>query len=82
MVPLSPFHQVFAVGDILLTGTQRKFPINWVTITGFVFLSVIQYLIFAPVYWFCLMRNVRKLRAESMSERGRSVDAVDVGTRD
>ena len=82
MVPLSPFHQVFAVGDILLIGTQRKFPINWVTITGFVFLSVIQYLFFAPVYWFYLMRNVRKLRAESVREQGKSEDAVDVGTKE
>ena len=65
LVPLSPFHQVFAIGDVLLTGTQRKFPVNWMTITGYILLSMVQYLIFAPFYWFCLLRNVRRIRAES-----------------
>lgn len=65
LVPLSPFHQVFAIGDVLLTGTQRKFPVNWMTISGYVLLSMAQYLIFAPFYWFFLLRNVRRIRAES-----------------
>ena len=65
LVPLSPFHQVFAVGDVLLTGTQRKFPVNWMTITGYVLLSMAQYLVFAPFYWFFLLRNVRRIRAEA-----------------
>jgi hypothetical protein len=66
MVPLSPFHQAFALGDVLLTGTQRRFPVNWLTITGYVLLSMLQYLIFAPFYWFFLFRNVRRLRVEAM----------------
>lgn len=62
LVPLSPFHQQFALGDVLLTGTQRRFPVNWLTITGYLFLSTAQYLIFAPVYWFLLLRNIRRQR--------------------
>lgn len=77
MVPLSPFHQVFAMGDVLLTGTQRRFPVNWLTITGFVFLSMIQYLIFAPFYWFFLLRNVRRLRTESTGDHKSGGDADD-----
>lgn len=65
LVPLSPFHQVFAIGDVLLTGTQRKFPVNWLTITGYILLSMAQYLVFAPFYWFFLLRNVRRIRSES-----------------
>jgi hypothetical protein len=79
MVPLSPFHQVFALGDVLLTGTQRKFPVNWLTITGFILLSMIQYLIFAPFYWFFLLRNVRRLRAEAVNRsesRGATSDST------
>jgi hypothetical protein len=75
LVPLSPFHQLFAVGDVLLTGTQRRFSVNWITITGFVLLSMIQYMVFAPVYWFCLLRNVRRLRAEAAE--GRKPHATD-----
>lgn len=65
LVPLSPFHQVFAIGDVLLTGTQRKFPVNYVTVTGYVLFSTVQYLVFAPLYWFWLLRNVRRIRAEA-----------------
>ena len=45
--------------------TQRKFPVNWMTITGYVLLSMAQYLVFAPFYWFFLLRNVRRIRAEA-----------------
>jgi hypothetical protein len=77
MVPLSPFHQVFALGDVLLTGTQRRFPVNWLTITGYILLSTTQYLIFAPFYWFFLLRNVRRLRAESVNAHKHGGDTVD-----
>jgi hypothetical protein len=77
MVTLSPFHQMFALGDVLLTGTQRKFPVNWLTITGYVLLSVIQYLIFAPFYWFLLMRNVRRLKADASDNRITDGDVPD-----
>lgn len=77
MVPLSPFHQVFALGDILLTGTQRRFPVNWLTVSGYVLLSLIQYLIFAPFYWFFLLRNVRRLRAEAIQKQPREGVADD-----
>ena len=72
MVPLSPFHYAFAIGDVLLTGTQRKFPVNWLTVSGFIFLSTIQYLIFAPVYWFQLIRNIKRLKAEAEQPRPES----------
>ena len=75
MVPLSPFHQAFALGDVLLTGTQRRFPVNWLTITGFILLSMIQYLVFAPFYWFLLLRNVRRLQTESLSNHGINEDS-------
>lgn len=70
MVPLSPFHQIFAMGDVLLTGTQRQFPINWLTITGYVLLSMVQYLVFAPFYWFFLLRNIRRQRAQATNHLG------------
>jgi hypothetical protein len=75
MVPLSPFHQIFAIGDILLTGTQRKFPVNWLTITGYVLLSMAQYLFFAPFYWFFLLRNVHRLRADASAGHKTNADA-------
>ena len=82
MVPLSPFHYAFAIGDVLLTGTQRKFPVNWITITGFIFLSTIQYLIFAPVYWFRLIRNIKRLKAEEEQPRPESTPSPEAAHRD
>jgi hypothetical protein len=77
MVPLSPFHQIFAIGDVLLTGTQRTFPINWLTITGYVLLSTIQYLVFAPFYWFFLLRNIRRQRAQATTHLGIAGDTPE-----
>ena len=77
MVPLSPFHYAFAIGDVLLTGTQRKFPVNWLTITGFVFLSTIQYMVFAPVYWFRLIRNIKRLNEEANTVFDSTVESAD-----
>lgn len=81
MVPLSPFHYAFAIGDVLLTGTQRKFPVNWLTVSGFIFLSTIQYLIFAPVYWFRLIRNIKRLRDEAEQSRPESSPPSETSRR-
>ena len=60
LVPFSPYLYVFALGDVLVSGTTRKFRVNWLTVFGYIFLSSIEYTIFAPVYWFLLFRNLKQ----------------------
>src|ERR1051325_1356244 len=65
LAPFSPYLYVFVLGDALVTGTSRKFAVNWLTVTGFLLLLAAQYSIFAPVYWYCLFRNVGRQQGES-----------------
>jgi len=34
------------------------------TVTGFIFLSLIEYLVFAPISWFLLFRNLSRQTTE------------------
>ncbi|NQU09574.1 hypothetical protein HQ590_02190 [bacterium] len=54
--------QIFSIGEVLSTGTFHRFRVNGWTLTGFLLLSIGQYQVFAPVYWFWLCRNVRRIR--------------------
>jgi hypothetical protein len=61
LVPFSPYLYAFALGDVLATGTTRNFKVNWLTMTGYLLLSFASYAVFAPFYWFFLLRNVRRM---------------------
>lgn len=63
---LSPYLYLFALGDGLRTGTSGRFTITPLTVAGFLLLSAGQYLIFAPVYWYFLVRNIRRLEEERL----------------
>jgi hypothetical protein len=55
-----PYLYLFAIGDLLRTGVDRPFRVS-VPILIFLFLfSASEYVIFAPVYWLLLVRNLRR----------------------
>jgi len=56
----SPYLYVFSVGELLRTGTSGSFRRSWLTLAGFVILGAMEYLLFAPVYWLCLVLNLRR----------------------
>ena len=65
LAPFSPYLYIFVLGDALLTGTNRAFPVNWLTVTGFLLLSAAQYTLLAPVYWYFLFRNIGRMGGKS-----------------
>lgn len=60
-----PYVYIFSEGEVLRTGVAGKFQVNALTVSGFIIYSLSCYLIFAPFYWYLLLRNIRRLKAES-----------------
>ena len=56
---LMPFPYLFSIGHALRIGTGEHFKKSPLTIFGFVLFGIAQYTLFAPVYWFKLLVNLR-----------------------
>ena len=52
-----PFPQLFSIGHLLRIGTFGEFKRSPLTVMGFWFFGLVEYTLFAPVYWFMLLRN-------------------------
>lgn len=59
-----PYVYLFSEGEVLRTGVTGKFRLNAMTIGGYVLYSLTCYLIFAPIYWYLLFRNIQRIKAE------------------
>lgn len=62
---------VFSIGEVLRTGTTGAFRLTRLNILAFVLFSLLQYSVFAPIYWIQLARNVLRLRRERRLEVAR-----------
>lgn len=65
-----PYVYLFSEGEVLRTGVVGKFRVNALTVGGYLIYSLISYLIFAPIYWYLLFRNVRRIKAEAANSTG------------
>jgi len=61
---LNPYLYLFSLGEVLREGTSGRVRKSWLTVTGFIFLSLIEYLVFAPISWFLLFRNLSRQTTE------------------
>jgi hypothetical protein len=52
-----PFPYLFSVGYLLRAGASGEFKRNRFTVFGFVLLSLAEYTIAAPAYWYRLFKN-------------------------
>ena len=59
-----PYLDELSLGDVLRHGTDGRIPVKPLTIIGYVVLSLTQYLVFAPIYWWRLWRNVERLKQQ------------------
>jgi hypothetical protein len=73
---VSPYLYLFSLGEVLRAGTSGRFRKSWLTVTGFIILSLTEYVVFAPIYWFFLFRNLAH-----MNDRRRTESAPPVLTR-
>jgi hypothetical protein len=56
---LMPYVNVFSQGEVLRNGATDRFRMRPLILIGYLLVSLEGYLIFAPVYWFFLLRNLR-----------------------
>lgn len=57
---LNPYLYLFSLGEVLREGTSGRVRRSWLTVTGYILLSLVEYAVFAPVYWFFLFRNLAR----------------------
>ena len=57
---LMPYIDVFSEGEVLRNGVNDKLRQNALVIAGYFFLSLNLYLVFAPVYWVLLFKNLKR----------------------
>ena len=55
-----PFEQVFSEGEVFRHGTTEKLRATPLVIGGYFLLSAAAYTLFAPFYWFLLLRNLSR----------------------
>ena len=54
-----PYIKIFCLGAFFRSGVDGSVPLTWPRITGYVFLAIMHYHIFAPLYWYRLYRASR-----------------------
>jgi hypothetical protein len=57
-----PFLQNLSEGDVLRHGTSGEIPLTRICIAGYALCALGEYLVFAPIYWWRLAQNVRRIR--------------------
>lgn len=60
----SPYLYIFALGDLLRTGVDRPLRASIPVLVFLLVISAGEYLVFAPIYWFFLVRNIRRQARE------------------
>ncbi len=56
-----PFPQLFSIGHVLRVGTTEHFKKSPLLIAGFFLFSLIEYVVFAPVYWIKLLLHLGEI---------------------
>lgn len=59
-----PWVSEFSKGEMLRAGTTDHLRPGFLTLTGYLLVSLFLYHVFAPVFWFFLFRNLFRRRAE------------------
>jgi hypothetical protein len=61
-----PYVYLFSEGEVLRNGVTAKFRANALTIVGYLLYSLCTFaVVFAPVYWFFLFRNLGRIKKEA-----------------
>lgn len=62
-----PYPYIFSLGHTLRIGTAGEFRQSRWLVFGFMLLAAAEYVVFAPVYWFLLLRNLHRKRVRQAS---------------
>jgi hypothetical protein len=72
-----PYPYLFSVGHTLRIGTTGEYRHSPLTVSGFFLLAVAEYTLFAPIYWFVVLRGLRRPLPPPMPDQGASPDATN-----
>jgi hypothetical protein len=59
-----PYVYIFSQGEVLRNGVTNRVRTNATTIGGYLFVSLSGYLVLAPLYWYFLLRNLRRTKPQ------------------
>ena len=71
---LMPYVCNFSQGEVFRNGVTDKFRLNALTIVGYLFYSLANYFIFAPIYWFYFFKNLERLKQEKLEQSEQEVE--------
>ena len=63
---LMPYVYVFSQGEVFRNGTTDKLRRSPLIIAGYLLISLHAYLVFAPVYWFFLFKNLKRSQLDQV----------------
>jgi len=63
-----PFPYLFSVGHALRLGTSGEFKRSKLTVIGFFVFALVEYAVFAPIYWIVFLCRLRKPRPTHPSQ--------------
>jgi len=70
---LNPYLYIFSLGEVLREGTTGNVRKSWLTVTGLIVLSAVEYFVLAPIYWFFLFRNLSRKRTPAEPDKTNTV---------
>lgn len=62
-----PYVRVFSEGEVFRNGVTDRLHVSSLIVIGYVLYSLISYIVFAPVYWFFLFKNLKRSATEDGS---------------
>lgn len=62
-----PYVRIFSEGEVFRNGVTGKVTTSPLIIAGYFLYSLISYLVFAPVYWLFLFKNLKRQQEETSS---------------
>jgi hypothetical protein len=71
---LMPYVCVFSQGEVFRNGVTDKLAASPLTIVGYLLYSLGNYLVFAPIYWFFLFKNLKRLKRERLDHLQHEVE--------
>jgi hypothetical protein len=66
---MMPYLNVFSEGEVLRNGAADRLRKNPLIIAGYLLFSLSVYVVFAPIFWFFLFKNLNRSREEKPGEQ-------------
>jgi ribosomal protein L40E len=66
---MMPYLNVFSEGEVLRNGAADRLRKNPLIIAGYLLFSLSVYVVFAPIFWFFLFKNLKRSKEEKPGEQ-------------